>query len=380
MKGAKGMPPINLLIKPASGNCNLRCKYCFYTDVMENRTTQDYGVMTEDTLETIVKKAIQQSEGTCTIAFQGGEPTLVGLDFYKTLIKYQNKYKKYNLTINNAIQTNGIIIDEEWAKFFGENKFLVGLSLDGYEYIHDNLRIDSKKAGTFNRVIKTAKLFDKYNVEYNILTVVTADVAKNINKIYKFFKANNFRYMQFIPCLDPLYEERGRYDHSLTPELYGEFLKTLFDVWYKDVKKGEFVYVRYFENLLQMMLGQYPEACGMLGRCTNQYVIEADGSVYPCDFYVLDEYRIGNLITDSFGEIEQKREEIGFIEPSLYKDTECKKCKWHNLCYGGCRRDREPIQNNKASRNYFCSAYKEFFEYTFSRLQEVARMIVSRSQ
>lgn len=372
------MPPINLLIKPASGNCNLRCTYCFYTDVMDKRETKDYGMMSIETLELVVKKAMEAAEGNCTIAFQGGEPTLIGLDFYKELIKIQDKYKKYNVNITNAIQTNGMLINEEWAAFFAENNFLVGLSLDGYEYIHDKLRIDAKQEGTYKKVMETARLFDQYKVEYNILTVVTANVAKSISKIYKFYKSEGFNYLQFIPCLDPLYEERGKHSHSLTPELYGRFLKGLFDEWYRDVKSGEFIYERYFENLLQIMLGYYPEACGRLGVCTKQNIIEADGSVYPCDFYVLDQYKIGNLTVESFKDIDKKREEIGFIEPSLYKDPECKACKWYNLCYGGCRRDREPIVDQKASRNYFCRSYQDFFEYAFPRLQEVAQIIKER--
>jgi len=372
------MPPINLLIKPASGNCNMKCKYCFYTDVMDKRETRDYGMMTKETLEIVVKKAITQAEGTCTIAFQGGEPTLIGLEFYEYLIEIQNKYKRYNLTINNAIQTNGMLIDEEWAKFFAENNFLVGLSLDGNDYIHDMLRVDPAQKGTFDRVMHAAKLFDKHKVEYNILTVVTSYVAKNISKIYKFYQSQGFDYLQFIPCLDPLDEERGKYKHSLTPDLYGRFLKDLFDLWYKDIKRGKFIYIRYFENLLQIMVGQYPEACGRLGRCTNQNVIESDGSVYPCDFYVLDEYKIGNLREDSFDTIEKNRKESGFIETSLHKDPACKECKWYNLCYAGCRRDREPILNDEPGKNYFCRSYQDFFDYVFPRLQEVAKIVQER--
>lgn len=372
------MPPINLLIKPASGNCNLRCKYCFYTDVMDKRDTKDYGMMSIETLEIVVKKALEEAEGNCTIAFQGGEPTLIGLEFYKELIRIQDQYKRPNLSITNAIQTNGILIDKEWAQFFAENNFLVGLSLDGYEYIHDQLRVDPKQEGTYERVMEAARLFDEYKVEYNILTVVTANVAKSINKIYDFYQSKGFHYLQFIPCLDPLYEERGKYSHSLTPELYGRFLKDLFDKWYKDIKKGKMVYIRYFDNLLQMMLGQYPEACGRLGRCTKQNIIESDGSVYPCDFYVLDQYKIGNLLVDSFEEIDEKRDQVKFIEPSLYKDPECQACTWYNLCYGGCRRDREPVIDQKASRNYFCSSYIDFFEYVFPRLDEIAQTIKER--
>lgn len=364
--------PINVLIKPASGNCNLRCEYCFYTDIMDNRAIKNYGIMPIDTLENIVKKTLEQAHYSCTFAFQGGEPTLTGLEFYEHLIKFQRKYNKKGLLINNAIQTNGINLDESWAKFLAQNKFLVGLSLDGDESINDKLRVDTKKQGTFYRVMTAAKLLNKYSVEYNILTVVTADVAKNIDEIYRFFRKNEFRYLQFIPCLDPLYTEHGTYNFSLTPELFGKFLVTLFDSWYSDVKNKEFIYIRYFENLLQIMLGYYPEACGMLGRCSNQYVIESDGSVYPCDFYVLDDYKIGNLNFESFDDIDNRRKEVNFIGSSYTNESSCRECKWHKLCFGGCRREREAHQGVGLSRNYLCEGYKIFFEYAYDKIYEIA--------
>lgn len=372
------MPPLSLLIKPASGNCNLNCKYCFYIDVADKREVKSYGMMATDTLEVIVKKAIEKAEGTLTIAFQGGEPTLVGMDFYESLIEFEKKYKKPNLIINYGIQTNGILIDDKWAQFFAKNSFLVGLSLDGYDYIHNKLRTNVKGEGTFDRVIQAARLFDKYKVPYNILTVVTANIAKKINQVYKFYKSEGFSHMQFIPCLDPLYEKRGTHDYSLTPSLYGKFLKDLFDLWYKDIKRDEYVYIRYFENLLQMILGYYPEACGMLGRCSNQYVIESDGSVYPCDFYVLDEYRIGNLTKDSFEQIDERFKATSFIQESLDKDPNCKKCQWYTLCYGGCKRDRELAGKDQSLNNYFCNSYQDFFEYTFPRFKELAQILSVR--
>lgn len=372
------MPPIHLLIKPASSGCNLACKYCFYYDVSDNRQVKSYGKMKIEDLEILVKKVMTYATGSCTFAFQGGEPTLVGLDFYKALISYEKKYMKPGLQVANAIQTNGTLIDEEWAKFFGENKFLVGLSLDGTKAIHDEFRLYKGGQGTFNRITETTKLFDKYKVEYNILTVVTKQVAENIKEIYDFYLDNNFRYMQFIPCLEEIHEEKGQKDFSLTPRVYEAFLMNLFDKWYETLKKGEFIYIRYFENLLQLMLGYYPEACGMMGTCTNQYVLEADGGVYPCDFYVMDEYKIGNLITDDFKAIEENRRAIKFIEQSKNKDSGCLKCKWYNLCHGGCRRDRDKFEDGKMGRNYFCTAYKTFFKYSYPRLQEIGQMILSK--
>lgn len=366
------MPPIHLLIKSASSGCNLACKYCFYADVSDNRSVKTYGKMTLETLEILVQKVMAQAEGSCTFAFQGGEPTLVGLTFYEELIKFQKKYERPNLKVHNAIQTNGTLITEAWAKLFAKHHFLVGLSLDGTKEVNDKLRCFRTGDGTFEKLMETVKLFDTYKVEYNVLTVVTKQVAENIKDIYDFYIAHNLRYMQFIPCLDEIHEERGSKEYSLTPRLYETFLKNLFDKWYETLKTGGFVYIRYFENLMQLMLGYYPEACGMMGTCTYQYVVEADGGVYPCDFYVMDEYKIGNLIEDDFKVLDENRSALDFINQSQVKDSGCLKCKWYRLCHGGCRRDRDQFENGKMGRNYFCTAYKGFFKYTYPRLEEVA--------
>lgn len=362
------MYPLSLLIKPASGYCNFKCKYCFYEDVTDNREVQCYGFMSTKTLEQIVKKALKFAKDECAFTFQGGEPTLVGLDFYKDLIKFQKKYNKRGLKIYNSIQTNGYVIDKEWAKFLRNNNFLVGISLDGTKEINDINRIDANREGTYDKIIETIELFNKYKVEYNILTVVTSDVAKNIKNIYEFYKENKFSYQQYIPCLDPIGEKRGAHEYSLTPKLYGQFLKNLFDLWYEDMINGKFVYNRYFENIVGIIKGFRPEACGMIGHCAIQNVIESDGSIYPCDFYVLDEYKIGNLTEEDFEDIEVKRKESKFISSSLKVDDSCMKCKWKNICRGGCRRDRDEKMDGNLSINYFCESYKEFFQYAIDRL------------
>ena len=371
-------PPLHLLIKPASGNCNLRCKYCFYADITEKRETPSFGMMTEQTLEVIVQKALASGAPEVTFAFQGGEPTLSGLPFYRKLMEFERKYNTRKTVIHNAIQTNGMRMDEQWAAFFAENKFLVGLSVDGTEAVNDLHRVDAKGEGTHKRLMQVIRLFKAHKVEFNLLTVVTAKVAKEIKSIYAFYRRNDLPYQQYIPCLDPIGEARGGHAYSLTPALYERFLKDLFDLWFDDVTHGRFIYNRYFENLVGMLLGQPPEACGMMGFCSRQNVVEADGGVYPCDFYVLDEYKIGNLLTDSFEEIERNREKLGFIELSRPMAQPCGACKWRPLCRGGCRRDREPMVNGQLSLNYFCPAYKGFFEYAYPRLEHLARAISSR--
>lgn len=231
------MPPIHLLIKPASSSCNLACKYCFYADVSDHRTVKTYGKMTLETLEVLVQKAMMEAEGSCTFAFQGGEPTLVGLDFYEVLIELEKKYARPGLQVQNAIQTNGTLVTEKWAKFFAKNKFLVGLSIDGTKQVNDELRCFRNGEGTYKRLLETVKLFDTYKVEYNVLTVITKQVAENIKEIYDFYIEYNLRYMQFIPCLDDIGEDKGSKDYSLTPRLYEIFLKDLFDKWYGTLKK-----------------------------------------------------------------------------------------------------------------------------------------------
>lgn len=372
------MPALSLLIKPASGNCNMRCRYCFYADELDNREIRSYGKMSVDTMHTIVDKAMEYGDYECTIAFQGGEPTLAGLDFYRDLVAYVTAHENpKKLKIHYALQTNGYLINEEWAAFLGENHFLVGVSLDGIKEIHDRYRLDAAGKGTYQRVISAIRLLEKHQVEYNILTVVTAATARNGQKIYNYFKKNHFGYQQYIECLDPIGEEPGQHEYSLTPEKYGEFLKSMFDAWYLDMRSGTYVYNRYFENLMMIMAGQQPESCNMRGVCGKQWVFEADGSVYPCDFYALDQWRLGNIQENNFEEMDEKRDGLGFIQWSMRQQEDCQKCRWFGLCRNGCRRNREPVTAEHTNRNYFCKSYQMFFEYAYPRLEEIYQLYMA---
>lgn len=366
------MPPLSLLIKPASGGCNLCCEYCFYHDEQQNRETFSYGMMSEETLEILIKKALEYARGQCSFGFQGGEPTLRGLDFYRRAVELQKKYNVHGVRIVNAIQTNGLLIDNDWARFLHENRFLVGLSLDGTKEIHDASRLDPQGKGTFNRVLQAAQKLTAHQVEFNLLTVVTGRTAGSIAKIYSFYRRSGLLYQQYIPCLDPLGEERGSSPWSLTPEKYGAFLKTLFDLWYRDVTAGRFIFIRYFENLLGMLLGRPPEHCGLSGQCAVQNVVEADGSVYPCDFYCLDSWRLGNIRENSWKEMSEGETARRFLAEGSMGRDQCRTCKYGPICRGGCRRDREPLG---AGENFFCQAYQEFFAYALPRLQELARFL-----
>lgn len=368
------MPPLSIMIKPASSGCNLRCAYCFYADEAQSRSVPNYGLMDGDTARTLIEKAIPQAEGSVSFLFQGGEPTLAGLDFFRRFTAMAEERRPGRLTIRYAIQTNGTLLDEAWCRFLAENRFLVGLSLDGNRDCHDRFRRDGAGKGSFDRVLRAARMLDKAGAEYNVLAVVTGHLARHIQSVFGFFCRNGFRYQQYIPCLDPLEGERGGADWSLTPERYEAFLKTLFDLWYRELEQGRYWSVRYFDNLIRMLWGLPPEQCSLVGRCGVQYLIEADGSAYPCDFYGLDAYRLGNVRTDSWEDLDRVRERLGFVERSLALPEACGECRWYPLCRNGCRRDR--LEAGEApGLNYYCRAYAGFFGYALPRLRRAAGML-----
>ena len=365
-----------VMLKPASSQCNLHCKYCFYQDEAELRDVVSYGNMSLDTLAHVVQKICQSGDRECVFVFQGGEPTLRGLPFYEELIRLQQPYRKQGISISNTIQTNGLLIDEQWASFLAQNEFLVGLSLDGTEKINDSLRVDSRGDGSFRKIKRAAQLLEQANVPFNIVTVVTKKIAGHAQEVYKAYLDNGWRYLQFIPCLDPYGETPGLHPYSLTPDAYGKFLCKLFDLWYQDAILGEIVYIRYFENILGMLLGFPPESCGVCGTCAREYVIEADGSVYPCDFYVMDAYRLGNINRDTLVKIDANDRQKQFILRSRQKPANCISCRWKAFCNGGCVRNRD--DGKTLRENYYCSAFHAFFDYTMPRFEKLAQLAKKR--
>lgn len=372
------------MIKPVSGLCNMRCKYCFYADVVSHRENGNSGIMSIGMLETVVKRGIEAAEaeikyrGTCicTFAFQGGEPTLAGLDFYRKLIEFQKKYNKNRIHIENAIQTNGLILseNEQMVKFFAKNRFLVGLSLDGTIDIHDRNRIDANGNGTFERVIKAVELLKKHRCEFNILCVVNKYNALHGKEIYEEFKKRGLRFLQFIPALDEFGLE-GQTEFSLTAEDYGQFLCDIFELYYRDFKSADPISIRIFDNYIMMLLGNNAECCGMSGQCSCGNIIEADGNIYPCDFYVLDEYCLGNINDNRLEELWDTYTARNFIKSSLHINDECRKCGYRSICRGGCRRDKEPFDGRKPKLNRLCNGYKRFFSENYSKLFELAEAI-----
>lgn len=364
------MPPVNLLIKPASSMCNMRCKYCFYADVSKNRKTEFYGMMNKDTLEILVKRVFEYATGYAGFAFQGGEPTLAGLGFYRNLIALQERYNTRKIPVYNSIQTNGFGLNEEWAKFFADHHFLVGLSMDGTKEAHDALRLDAQGNGTYEAVARSAALLERFGVRFNILCVVNHFVARHPQKIYQNLK--KYRYLQFIPCLDGFEGEKENF--SLSSRRYGEFLKATFDLYYRDFLSGNYVSVRNFDNYIRMLQGYPPESCGMNGICSCQFVVEGDGSVFPCDFYVLDRWKLGNIREHSLQQMLETEPMSAFVETSRQRASVCESCPYFRLCRGGCRREREPIGEGNPGMNRFCESYRMFFEYAGARMMQMARM------
>ena len=374
------MNHLTILIKPSSSACNLDCKYCFYKDISKNSDVYTNDFMDISTLENIVKNALGKNVDYINFIFQGGEPTLVGIDFYKKLITLQNKYNNNNINIVNSIQTNGINIDDEFAIFFRENNFLVEISLDGLKETHDLYRTYKNGSSTFDEVISAINILKKYKVNFNILSVVTKESAKNIDEIYEYFKSNDFPYIQFIPYIKNFeidnqnkYIENEFKNYLDTTSFY-IFLDKLFNLWYKDIKNGKFVEIRNFMDYITVLKGYNPTSCGMNGFCSLNIVIESNGDVYPCDLYCFDYWKLGNINKDSLDELMASSKALEFLNRSLYIHNTCKKCKYFKLCGGGCRRNLEPFVDNIPSFNYQCKAIKQFLDKNLNKLISISNM------
>ncbi len=366
------MPPVSVLIKPTSDICNIDCKYCFYHDVAKHREV-DERMMSIETLEQTIIRIFEFADQVADIAFQGGEPTLRGLDFFKTFITLVEKHNTKQIDVRFSIQTNGIKIDEEWAMFLKKHQFLVGISLDGPKEVHDKYRVDQMMKPTFDQVMKAIGFLKKHRVDFNILQVVTKTSSLHAEEIYQFFKANQLQFIQPIPVLDDLYKGFNNNEYSLSSDDYTLYLKKTFDLWYQDFINSRGITITYFEHLITKIMGGRNISCGLNGVCTIQFVIEADGSLYPCDFYVTDEWKLGTVKDTTFLSILKSKQAHNFVNEYMYLNNDCYQCKWKKLCNGGCKRYRQS-RDGVLTTNQFCKTYQEFFEYAFPRMSNIAKM------
>lgn len=361
------MRHINFLIKPASSTCNMRCRYCFYADVAQHRAVENNGIMKPAVMDALIERALAVGDDAeITFAFQGGEPTCAGLDFFRAFTEAVAA-RRGNQTIHYALQTNGYLIDDAWCDLFREHGFLVGVSLDGYRELHDWLRPDARGAGTFDRVMGAIKRLRAAGVDVNVLTVLTAQLARHPQQLYRFYQKQNIDFIQLIPCLPGL--EDAEDEFSLTPELFASFYRVFFRLWVEEFQRGTYRSVTLFDNLIPLFVGQPPQQCGMLGSCAPQFVVESTGDVYPCDFYVLDRYRCGNVLTDTVDDMAAAPALEAFLSEPRRPCAVCADCPFERICHKNCKR-----LNIAYYREDYCG-YRAFLEEAAPTMRAIARAL-----
>ncbi len=360
------MPPLTMMIKPVSGLCNMRCPYCFYADEMENRSTKLFEPMNDILLEKLVKRAMTYTDGQVTFAFQGGEPTLAGAEFYQKLLFFEDKYKRNNIRIHHALQTNGLNLQDDLLDVLKKGNFLLGVSLDGTKILHDEKRVDAKKEGTYDRIEKNIERIKQKGIDYNILCVVDKRIASHPVEVFENLKSHQF--MQFIARLEPFSLEQD--ENTLTGEMYGRFLVEMFKQYKDAFYSGHPVSIRIFDNYIGMLMGMPPESCAQTGKCSVGFLVESNGDTFPCDFYALDEWKLGNIKEDSLFKMIKSKNAESFVLSSLDKNEKCVSCPYLSMCRSGCRREREG--ENGLTLNRLCEGYKMFFEHCLNDLKQLA--------
>lgn len=363
---------LGVMFKTVSESCNLACDYCYYS-----RTKGDPSharAIDLPLLEQFMGDYMVHAHGNASLAWQGGEPLLAGLPFFERVVALEAQYAPNNTVISNAIQTNGILINDRWAEFFHTYHFLVGVSLDGPEAIHDVRRMDRHGRGSFRRVMRGIEYLRSHGVEFNILTVIHSGNVHQAAALFEFYQAHGLNWVQFIPAMT--FEAQnpgqpGRYE--ISAEDYGKFLCETFDHWYNGGHPT--LSVRFFDNVLSRYVGLEPEQCTLAELCPPTLVIEQNGDVYPCDFYLGAPWRLGNIRDDSLETLLQSVAYRKFLrlKPSLA--SSCRTCRWRPVCQGGCPRNRGTDPSQIGGIDYFCESYQEFFAYANSRLSQLGQRI-----
>lgn len=337
------MKNLNIMLKPASSLCNMRCGYCFYADVSARRAVESCGMMSRETMDGILDNVFADLESgdAVTFVFQGGEPMLAGLDFFRDFICGVSD-RNGNIRVNYALQTNGILLDDNWCVFLKENDFLVGISLDILSDCHDSARVDSEGKGTYGRVIDGINLLKKYKVEYNVLCTLTNAVARHPGQVWNRVCELGVEYVQFTPCLGELDSEKESV-HALSPKRFASFYIQLFGYWFEAFRKGNYRSVKFFDDCVNLMMYGRPTSCGMNGNCQPQLVVESDGAAYPCDFYCLDEFKLGNLKENTPLELLKSEKMREFLKRPHKIPNLCEKCEFARFCGGNCKRMQKEI-------------------------------------
>jgi uncharacterized protein len=393
------LPDFHLLAKPAGAACNLGCQYCFFLS-KENLYPRESPLMDETMLDTYIRQLMESTPGPqVDIAWQGGEPMLRGLDFYRRSVQLANQYRKPNQRILHTMQTNGTLVDDEWAVFFKENNYLVGLSVDGPRLLHDAYRVNKQNEGSFDDVIRGWNCLRKHDVDVNILCTIHAANAEHPLEVYRFFRDQlQAQYIQFIPIVErataetiafanqgwggqkgtdrPLYKQEGNLVTARTvkAEHFGQFLISIFDEWVqRDVGK---VYVTTFDVALGSWVGQH-NACIVAPTCGSALVLEHNGDVYSCDHYVEPDHRLGNIRETPLKTLVSSEKQRRFGQ-SKYDTLPkyCKECPVLFACYGECPRNRFiETPDGEDGLNYLCAGYKAFFTHIDNPMKAMATLL-----
>ncbi len=368
-RDVKIQTPFQLLIKPVAADCNMVCRYCFYQPKNALFGSGPHR-MADGLLERIVKDYLGYGFDPAVFIWQGGEPTMAGLGFFEKVVELEQAYGRKGQKVGNAFQTNGLLIDEAWADFLRSYSFLLGVSLDGPPEVHDASRRTQGGKGTFNRVMRAANLLRRHGVAVNILAVVSRANVEKAREVYRFFRREGFTELQFIPCLEC--DPAGRIaDFCPTPSQYGRFLCRLFDAWMEDGFPE--VSLRTFESFIACAAGLRPGFCLFADQCGSYLLIEHNGDVYPCDFFVEPRWRIGNVSEAPISDSLHCRQAREFLRIKPHPDISCSRCRWWEFCHAGCPKDWKDSRGRPAERTYFCESYKMFLGYAERDLLRIGR-------
>ena len=372
------------MVKPVGSLCNMRCKYCYYLD---KAALYDYRQpqMDEALLENYIRANIEGNNSpVIAFAWHGGEPLLAGKEFFRKAVALQQRYAE-GRTVENSIQTNGLLVDDEWCAIFRDNNFLVGVSIDGPESIHDAHRVDAGGNPTFARVMKGIERLYRNRVEYNTLTTINIHSEGRGAEVYNFLRQISV-FMQFLPVAELLCDGRVQSPEnqgadiapwSVSAKGFGQFMCDIFDVWVKnDVGRR---YVQLFDATLALMVGVQPSVCSLCETCGSGLTVEHNGDVYCCDHFVYPEYKIGNIHTDRLADLAycDRQFEFGVAKRALLP-RECRHCKFYNLCHGECPKHRFICDNTgEYGKNYLCEGYKHFYDHTAQAMERMKELILA---
>lgn len=353
--------PLYVMLKPVGAICNLRCKYCYYLEKKDLYPDSNNYVMSDDLLEKFIEQYLNsQTMSQVLFTWHGGETLMRNIGFYKKALELQRKYGR-GRQIDNAIQTNGTLLTDDWCRFFKENNFLVGISVDGPQHCHDVYRKTRDGRPSFYQVMKGIALLKKHGVEYNIMGVVNDYNVDYPLEFYNFFKEIDSRFIQFAPIVETIDGKPASW--NVPAEKWGDFLIAIFDEWVKE-DVGTY-YVQYFDSTLANWMGVEPGVCTLAKNCGHAGVMEFNGDVYSCDHFVYPEYKLGNIYQKTLTEMMYSERQLKFgADKSAKLPAQCKTCKYEFACHGECPKNRiDKTATGEDGLNYLCAGYYKFFDH-----------------